>query len=164
MRQVDANRRTPDGPNASATDPAPEVPFAIAWDCTELDKAGHAWLLTAFANQVAFRIRIADLDVQGADFTVECQLCPAGHTEFSTACSFLSDGLDGPCEHAPEWSVLPIECRRVFIRLYEHMRAIMMLVQLGSCRSRYAGEPYSSRDHFRFGAADDLANDRRRLG
>jgi hypothetical protein len=66
------------------------------WDYVELDKAGGAWLMTAFpdiALCIALRLRTSDFHLLGEEFTVHCELRAAGETEFRAAYTFETDGL-----------------------------------------------------------------------
>ena len=128
----------------------------------ELDKAGGSWILTAFphtAPTIGLRIRTFDYNLLGEPFTVRCELRPAGRTEFQTVFVFTTAGFDSPCEHLADWGNVPLACRRAFLALYRQLRKILLIVELASCsEERYPNEPISSRDHLRFGPADDLPN------
>ena len=130
----------------------------------ELDKAAGSWILTAFPHTsaaIGLRLRICDFNLLGENFTVRCELRAAGRTEFQTAFVFTTAGFDGPCEHFKGWGNVPLACRRAFLALDEQLRQIMFSVELAICSDeRYPNEPVSSRDHLRFGSADDLSNTR----
>ena len=128
----------------------------------ELDKAAGSWILTAFPDttpRIGLRLRTLDFSLLGEDFTVHCELRPAGRTEFQTAHVFTTDGFHAPCEHSEGWGNVPLACRLAFLALCKQLRQIMFSVELASCsEERYPNEPVSSRDHLRFGSADDVPN------
>ena len=57
-----------------------DMPVVLEPGNFEFDKAGGAWLLTFFPPtkvRVGFRLRIADFNMLGEDFTVRCELRPS---------------------------------------------------------------------------------------
>jgi hypothetical protein len=133
----------------------------------EFDKSGGAWLLTYFPPtkvRVGFRLRIADFNMLGEDFTVQCELRPSDRTEFQVAAVFQTAGFDWPRESALCWGTLPTECRQSFLALCMRLGRIMLTVDLASTidLERYPCEPLSSRDHLFFGSTDDLSMPERR--
>ena len=138
------------------------VPLPIASGDLELDKTGSGWVLTAWPAVVApavLRLCIHEYLNVGDPFLLVLEVRFQHCKDFTriVVLDMTGDELLTVSGREDGWPTVPAWLQPAFLTMAQTLGAVLRLTELGGTpHERYPGEPFTSRDYFFFGAADDL--------